>query len=772
MTAAIGQLVTPSLLRRHRALLLLICLPLLVHLPALLGFVHADESLVTSGIAIAHSTDNPGFGAPFIDGNAGGTAQALGHLVAQDWLHGIIPWWNPYAGVGMPLAAEMQPMAFFLPFVLLLKFAHGLTYLKIVLQVLAGLATYAALRERGLGKLACCVAGVLFEMNGTFAWFGDAPMAPLAFLPVLIWGIERTRHDAGSSRVAGMALVVAGIVFSLTSGFPQTAFIDGLLAGVWALEVFIRSRPVSNPGQAGMFAARLGLAGLLGLCLSAPALIPFNAYLGSASLGSHVLGEFGYVALEQIPAIALPYLFGPILQDGDYGAWGGAGGFVDICCLFLATLAITVPRPGAPKSWLAPGQFGLRAALGAWALFCLLAVCGERQADWIRHVIPLIRLSTFHRYAMASISFAAIVLAAFTIDDWVRGQENPADRRRRMAVAGTVLGIIVVAAMVGADGRLSADWRGEARWMIGSLVLACGSIGTCAYVLSAAPDHRRQRLIGTVLSLQALLLFTPPILAFSRKASVDMAPIDYLKSHLGLGRVYAMGDSLRPNYGSRYGIAMINYFSVPVPANWSNYMQANLDPVATPDLLPSDAEPAWQGRVFLRDHHAAFEQAGVTHALVTTANDPLENADPKVFQRVFRDDRATVYRLTQAAPYFETRGAHCTLLPKSRERLVAVCDAPAKLIRRELMFDNWSARVNGHRARLQTTDDIFQQIDLPAGRSDVVFRYVPPWANTIAILFAAGLVGMVGLLTMWWRREAKPSFLAKKDQKMLVLGSD
>ena len=44
-------------------------------------------------------------GLPYIDPNVGFTTQALGHLAAEDWLHGVIPWWNPYSGIKLPLAA-------------------------------------------------------------------------------------------------------------------------------------------------------------------------------------------------------------------------------------------------------------------------------------------------------------------------------------------------------------------------------------------------------------------------------------------------------------------------------------------------------------------------------------------------------------------------------------------------------------------------------------------------------------------------------------------
>jgi hypothetical protein len=146
--------------------LLLICmlpaLPLL--LAGLLG-LSANPLLSTSGLAIGLKGGVlPGF--PWIDPNSGTTTQALGRLAASGWLDGSMPWWNPFAGAGLPLAAEFQPAAFFLPFVLLLHFDGGVVLLRLALQITSGLFTYALLRQMRIGRFAACLGAVLYELNG------------------------------------------------------------------------------------------------------------------------------------------------------------------------------------------------------------------------------------------------------------------------------------------------------------------------------------------------------------------------------------------------------------------------------------------------------------------------------------------------------------------------------------------------------------------------------------------------------------------------------
>ncbi|OYW07368.1 MAG: hypothetical protein B7Z59_11875, partial [Acidiphilium sp. 37-67-22] len=94
-------------------LLILALAPLLGLLPDWLFGVSLNPIWTTSGAATGSI---PGLihGQSIGDPNIGWTTQALGHLAAEDWLHLRLPWWNPYNGIGLPLAGEIQPEAFFL----------------------------------------------------------------------------------------------------------------------------------------------------------------------------------------------------------------------------------------------------------------------------------------------------------------------------------------------------------------------------------------------------------------------------------------------------------------------------------------------------------------------------------------------------------------------------------------------------------------------------------------------------------------------------------
>src|SRR5579863_7385281 len=240
-------------------------LPLLAYAPVAVFQLSLNPMNFGSGL-LSWSRRGVTLGGPWLDPNTSFTVHALGGLSAYDWLHGVVPWWNPYTGVGVPLAGEMQSVSFFLPFVLLLHFSNGLILLRIALQIVAGLATYALVRQIGLGRLAAFAAAAVYEFNGPFAWFAHAPVMPIPFLPLLLLGIERAFATAKKGSRGGWLLIGVALGYSLYAGFPETAYLDGLLALAWT----IYRLSVSRSAARWTFAAKVVIGGIGGLLVSAP----------------------------------------------------------------------------------------------------------------------------------------------------------------------------------------------------------------------------------------------------------------------------------------------------------------------------------------------------------------------------------------------------------------------------------------------------------------------------------------------------------------------
>ena len=217
------------------------------------------DNPITWTAGISHFLCHVTCGRPMIDPNVGYITQALGHRSAVDLLHGHLPWWNYYEGLGQPLAGEMQAASLF-PLTLLFALSSGLLWFHICLEVIAGVSTYFLARRLSIPVVFATAAGMLFALNGTFAWLGNAVLNPIAFLPMLLLGIEMIYDGARTRTNKGWYVAALAIALSLYAGFPEVAYLDGIFCVGWAVvRFFSLERDVRL-----LAAKRVGLAGLVG----------------------------------------------------------------------------------------------------------------------------------------------------------------------------------------------------------------------------------------------------------------------------------------------------------------------------------------------------------------------------------------------------------------------------------------------------------------------------------------------------------------------------
>src|SRR6202035_5906338 len=106
---------------------------------------------------------------------------------------------------------------------------------------------------------------------------------------------------------------------------------------------------------------------------------------------------------------------------------------------------------------------------------------------------------------------------------------------------GAVLGLFVIGFFSAPTGRAWAHLH-VPRWYWGSIALFVGTIGAIVIALVLAVVNRRSLVrivLGLVLVVEAFGYFEVPILAWPRAASVDTAPITYLRDHLGVQRYFS-----------------------------------------------------------------------------------------------------------------------------------------------------------------------------------------------------------------------------------------
>ena len=117
---------------------------------------------------------------------------------------------------------------------------------------------------------------------------------------------------------------------------------------------------------------------------------------------------------------------------------------------------------------------------------------------------------------------------------------------------------------------------------------------------------------------------------------------------------------------------------------------------------------------------------------------------PTRYRRVYNDELMDIWELPHPAPYFEVAsGGPCTWSATERERVAVRCAAPAVLLRRELFMPGWEVSADGRKPEAVRQSGIFQAAPVPAGASELRYRFTPPH---VALGWAACFAGLFGLL--------------------------
>lgn len=676
-------------------------------------------------------------GSTAADPNVGFTSQALGHLSMVDLLHGHFPWWNSYEGLGSPLAGEMQAASFFPPTVFLLL-PNGQILSHLTVELVAGLSTYFLLRRLSLGRPAAVAGGIAFGLNGTFSWFSHAPANPVAFLPLVLLGVELATDAVQRGRPLTWGLIGVALALSVYAGFPETAYIDGLLVGIW---VIIRAVQVGSAWRSFLLTIAKGVG--LGLLLAAPLLIAFLDYLPHAYIGAHS-GEFGSASLPRgaLSQAFMPYVYGPINSFSSHDPtgtltviWGSVGGFITFSVVILAMLGLYGSR-----------QRALRVALVLWTIVSFGRSYGLQPLQHIVNALPGMGDIAFFRYSDPSWELAVIVLAAFGVDDVVHSRIPRWWFLASSLVSLLFLGLIANGARSEIH-RIATAAHHQA-WALASVLWPLAIIVVAVTTGLALRGRLRAIVLVALVSLDAILLFTLPELSAPRSATIDVSSVSFLQNHLGTYRFYSIGP-IQPNYGSYFGLSSLDVNDLPVPKLWSTFVNQDLDPNAVPDvfngLMRKDPKRSTPLEEFAR-HFAAFEEAGVKF-LVVPPGTVISNIAPLNSLRLaFTGATAQIYQLPSPSPLFSTSPGGCAITPATSRFATVWCRHHQTLIFHELFMTGWSASLNGNSVVITPYDKVYQQVRVPAGTSTVSFNFTPPYMVVGFVAFLSGLACLIASL--------------------------
>jgi len=779
---------------RNRRPALIACLAvvvavLLANAVYLLGVRSNDPMLYHSGLGspthgLTDIGPDSGHYPHTIDANDGWTVQSLGKLSAQMWKNGQVPLWNPFEGLGQPLAGEQQSAAFFQPFIMLNLLPNGSFLMHLALELVAGLTMLAFLRSLRLTWVASTVGGILFAINGVFSVMTNAPFNPIAFLPMVLWGVELVASDVRrrTRPRVGIVVIALGLAWMLSAGFPETALIQGLVIAAWVL---VRT-PALAPSRL-RFLMWNGVGAVAGIALAAPLLLTLKHFLGFAFTAYHGGGER---PPWKYHAYAFYGLFGEYLA-GPFSSstlMNGVAGYVTLASLLCAVIGLFGRHPR-----------GVKIMLVTLITLLMLNMFGVEVVNRVLYAIPGVDLVLLYKYGIILLVFAFTLLTAYGLDDLGRGRV----RRGAVWTAAAVTTAYVTAGVIylALSDRVShPTWTSVAAGLFGFVIMALTAAFAWGSRAKAAgpetggagtrprPTKRAASaalVAGLVIVAEAGASYATPQLNASPPKPIDTAPPAYLQEHLGTSRFFTLGP-IQPNYGSYWQIAELNVNDLPVPEKYSTYVMDHLRPPKgtpayirptrgfnpfMPYLLVTRNSPAWGQKRILAAYgqqQAAYRDAGVRYVVAAPGVVDGASASRLGLRRVFGSKKAEIFEDAAARPYYDTRGA-CRVEKQTRESVTLDCARPTTLVRRELSTPGWSATINGTKKHLPSgPNQLFQTVRAPGGRSTISFAYQPPHFRAAAALslvtLAALCLQLVPLRTRR-RRESRGESAATRSEE-------
>jgi hypothetical protein len=713
-----------------KAIALIVIVVLLANGMYVFGLANNDPISWTAGIS--HHLCRITCGRPAIDPNVGFVTQTLGHEAAMDILHGHFPWWTYTQGLGQPLAGEMQSGALF-PLTLLFALSSGLVWFHISLEVIAGISTYFLARRLSLPVFFATFAGILFALNGTYAWLGNSVLNPVAFMPMLILGIEMVCDSASSTTKRGWYIMAIGLALSAYAGFPEVAYIDGLFAIVWGVVRFFGVPRLQRPRAL----RRLCLGGVVGIVLALPILIPFDDYLKVGYIGSHTSQSDGALALPHfaLPSFFDPYVYGTIFSNTKVDAmWGGIGGYfgASVCALALVGL-------------FGKKQRRLRIFLGVWTVLAMAGAFNILDIHKLWNLIPIVSRSSFERYSTPSCELAVIVLAAFGLYDFTQSV-----RAKRLLTTTTAFMVLVIIWCIYEARTYNAGVTfGSRKIHIVYIGLQILPFIALFLLLVFARLHRFRftpLLLALVVVGESMLLFFVPTAESPKQITVDYAPITFLQKNQGQERFLDFA-VLYPNWGTYFGINELSDIDLPFPASFKNFIEMDL----RPGLAPGNQFVVKNGLVGVEilehsviNHFKQYEDASVKYLLMPSSVVLLPGLVKRGVTEVFHDPLASIYQLPDPRPFFSTPSSTCAVTSTSDNAATASCPSATTLLRTELSMKGWKAFVNGHQVPITTVHHVYQEVPVPAGTSTVTYSFSPPHERDALIIGFLGGLFLIG----------------------------
>lgn len=664
---------------------------------------------------------------------------------AHHWASGHVPAWMPELSGGYPAPASWM-YGLWYPGLLLFGFLPAdaaWTWTALLHLAIGAVGVHRLVRAETGDDVAGATAGLLFGLSelmvGRVLCGHLNVTMPLAWAP---WVFLHVRGIAAGRRGA-VAWAVVCAAACLLAGHVQVAFYVVPAVLVYAV-VVLRGTPSRAPVARGLIVAAL-LVVLVTAVQWLPALELFSLSARTAQSTTdlrHSCAPAHVLVAKLFPGVLghPPTAWGPAPWMHELGAVGG-----------LLIVALAVPalarRGAATWTWAGIAAAGLLLAPGV--LNPVSALLNE---------LPPVRFGRTPARALLLVTLAGAILAGRGLAEWRRIARDAPEGLRlsvvRAALATSAVGAVGAVALfvLLRDAGIGDHGQVAARAMVSSAVLAAGAL---VIPLVARTQPRAWLAVPALAVATAVLGGAPP----ARSVRSDFYFTDWkalIPAEMQEHRLH-LEDGRFPNV-ERQGLRTLREICY-VDARWYHDFLAQPGPrraawldvgadlgtvprerlmagaLTADDLVGRTLPTFGAGQVF------ATARAEPDDARVLAALDAGEHA---LFLAEPADGAAE-------GPALPLDGARVTRVgggKPTETRFDVASPAAGWLVVAEKHFPGWTATVDGADVPIHRANVTFRAVQLPAGRSAVVFVYAP-WTLRIGSLLCA--LGLIATLVGAWR---------------------
>ncbi|MCL7971865.1 MAG: YfhO family protein [marine benthic group bacterium] len=732
------------------------------------------------------------------------------HFLAATVRAGELPLWNPWVAGGEPFFASLQPGLLYPGSIVLYGFPMpaAFDWLVALHYPLAGIGLALLLRRWGHGWTAALVGGSAFMLGGFYVSLGNFVnnLQTVAWLPWIFLAWDRVL-DGGRIRDLLVFAILCGVGF--LGGEPQMLALGLILvfAHGWTRvedRELRRGRQTLAFAIAGILALSMVAVQLLPFAeymSHSVRRLPIDLeYASSRSLepgGSlHVLlppalrtGAHGfstrYMAGSEVPWILSAYCGGAVLALGLIGmSWGrsrrwtifwAAAAIVSV----LLALGSYSPLYRALFQWVPPFRpFRYPEKFLLYAALAVAVLAAQGTDRWLDRSLP--------RAARVWIPFAAMAVLYAAVGAVLSSGPRPLES----ACVGWLSG-----ALLCEDPALAAELYAGIAWRIAAL-LACVLVLTVLYrsgrlraglatpllvALVVADLGLAHREVNP--SVESDVYVTAPWTADALKdLMVPRGEVRYRGSphHAAMGSIvtvtgaweltnmYLDYQTMGPNVGQVFGFPMqdglqgVELISVALTNEaalraWSDdplrFLQAMnvgfyADATASGDSIEGLTLAASSPDLPIRIHRVPDPVS----RLYLVSEHEVRDGQAAALRRVLEADFPLGERvvLESDRPVAASEGASGTVLSRSEGTNTYTAKVnttgPMLVVLSDRWYPGWKATVNGRSAEVLRANGVFRAVEVPAGVSEIEFRFLP---GSLLLGAAMSLFGLAALATLW-----------------------